>query len=122
LTLTPAMCGKFLGRAAHKPDNALQRGCERGLASLRRLYAYGLPAAPAHRLIMLLATFGICVATVWLYTIVPKGFFPPQETGIIRGITDAAQDIFFAAMTERQKAVEDVILADPAIDNLNSYV
>jgi hydrophobe/amphiphile efflux-1 (HAE1) family protein len=122
LTLTPAMCGKFLRRDEDRRDNAFQRVCERALAAMRRLYEYGLRAALAHRLIMLLATFAICGATVWLYRVVPKGFFPPQETGIIRGITDAAQDISFAAMTERQKAVEDVILADPAIDSMNSWV
>src|SRR5216683_3014141 len=122
LTLTPAMCGKFLSRDEGKPDNAFQRGCERALVAMRRLYEYGLRAALAHRLAMLLATFGICAATVWLYTVVPKGFFPPQETGIIRGITDAAQDISFAAMTDRQDAVQRVILADPAVDNMNSYV
>jgi hydrophobe/amphiphile efflux-1 (HAE1) family protein len=122
LTLTPAMCGKFLRRDESRPDNAFQRACERGLAAMRRLYEYGLRAALAHRLAMLLATLAICAATVWLYRIVPKGFFPPQETGIIRGITDAAQDISFAAMLDRQTAAEDVILADPAVDNLNSYV
>jgi hydrophobe/amphiphile efflux-1 (HAE1) family protein len=122
LTLTPAMCGKFLRRDEGRPANAFQRGCERALAAMRRLYEYGLRAALAHRLIMLLATFGICLATVWLYTVVPKGFFPPQQTGIIRGITDAAQDISFAAMTERQDAVQRLILADPAVDNMNSYV
>jgi hydrophobe/amphiphile efflux-1 (HAE1) family protein len=122
LTLTPAMCGKFLRRDEGRPDNAFQRGCERVLAAMRRLYEYGLRAALAHRLIMLLVTLAICIATVWLYRIVPKGFFPPQETGIIRGITDAAQDISFAAMTDRQDAVQNLILADPAVDNMNSYV
>src|SRR5258708_3654688 len=108
LTLTPAMCGRFLRRDEGRANNAFQRACERALAAMRRLYEYGLRAALAHRLAMLLATFAICAATIWLYRVVPKGFFPPQETGIIRGITDAAQDISFAAMTERQKALKDV--------------
>src|SRR5260221_6424368 len=122
LTLTPAMCGKVLRRDEDRPDHAFQRVCELALTAMLHLYEYGLRAALAHRLIMLLATFAICGATVWLYRVVPKGFFPPQETAIIRGITDAAQDISFAAMVDRQKAAEDVILADPAVDSLNSYV
>src|SRR5229473_205426 len=81
LTLTPAMCGKFLRREETRRDNAFQRGCERSLAAMRRLYEYGLRTALDNRPSMLLATFAICAATVWLYTIVPKGFFPPQETG-----------------------------------------
>src|SRR5216683_641703 len=95
LTRTPAMCGKFLSRDEGKPDNAFQRVCERALAAMRRLYEYGLRTALDNRPTMLLVTFAICVATVWLYTVIPKGFFPPQETGIIRGFTDAAQDISF---------------------------
>src|SRR5258708_11172772 len=122
LTLTPAMCGRFLRRDEGRGDNAFQRACEHALAAMRRLYEYGLRAALAHRLAMLLATLAICAATIWLYRVVPKGFFPPQETGIIRGITDAAQDISFAAITDRQDAVQRVILADPAVDNMNSYV
>ncbi len=122
LTLTPAMCGKFLRREETRRDNAFQRGCERSLAAMRRLYEYGLRTALDNRPSMLLVTFAICVATVWLYTVIPKGFFPPQETGIIRGFTDAAQDISFAAMSERQNAIQGVILADPAVDNMNSWV
>ncbi len=62
------------------------------------------------------------VATIYLYIIVPKGFFPVQDTGVILGITEAAQDISFPAMADRQEALAKVILADPAVESLSSFI
>ena len=60
--------------------------------------------------------------TVWLYIIIPKGFFPVQDTGLIQGISEAPQSISFAAMAERQKALAAVILKDPDVDSLSSFI
>ena len=60
--------------------------------------------------------------TVWLYIIVPKGFFPVQDTGVIQGISEAPQTISFPAMAERQQALAQVILKDPAVESLSSFI
>jgi multidrug efflux pump len=62
------------------------------------------------------------VLTIWLYVIVPKGFFPVQDTGVIQGISEAAQNISFTAMAERQQALAQVILKDPAVESLSSFI
>ena len=67
---------------------------------------------------MLSVTVIVIIVTVWLYTIVPKGFFPQQDTGQMMGSTEAAQDISFAAMTEKQTAVVDIVRSDPAVQTI----
>ena len=62
------------------------------------------------------------MTTVWLYIIVPKGFFPVQDTGVILGIAEAPQTISFTAMAERQQALAQVILQDPAVESLSSFI
>jgi multidrug efflux pump len=75
-----------------------------------------------HQGITLVVALGTLVTTVWLYLIVPKGFFPVQDTGVILGISEAPQSISFTAMADRQQALAQVILHDPAVESLSSFI
>ena len=125
LTLTPMICGRFI-RAAPAPPTGLagrvDRAIERALAAVQRGYARSLDWALLHRGFMLLLTLASVVLTVRLYTVVPKGFLPLQDTGLLMGSTVASPDVSFKAMTERQRAVVDVLLGDPAIASVGSTV
>ncbi len=125
LTLTPMICGRFTRGLAHAPRGLLgrlDRGIERLLRAWVRAYARTLDLALRWRRLMLLVTLLTVVLTVWLYTIVPKGFLPIEDTGLIQGSTLASPDISFKAMSERQQQVVDVLLADPAIASVGSTV
>ena len=75
-----------------------------------------------HQFITLMVMFGTIALTGYLYVIIPKGFFPQQDTGLIIGQSEAAQDISFQAMLERQQALQDAIMRDPAVDTVGSAV
>src|SRR2546423_6615050 len=75
-----------------------------------------------HRIATLVVAIATLVPTVWLYIIAPKGFFPVQDTGVILGISEAAQTASFGAMAERQQALAQVILQDPAVQSLSSFI
>src|SRR4029078_6658055 len=76
----------------------------------------------AHERATLLVSVGVLALTILLYVVVPKGFFPVQDTGAILGVSEAAQAISFAAMAERQRALARVILEDPAVESLSSFI
>ena len=124
LTLTPMMCGRFMG--PHRPPKGLwgrlDGAVDRALARMQSAYTGSLGWALRWRWAMLLLTLGITVATVELYRYVPKGFLPIQDIGILQGGTTASPDISFAAMAERQRRVVDVLLQDPAIDSVGSTI
>ncbi len=125
LTLTPMICGRFIQAAPLPPTGAwgrIDRAVERVLAAIQRGYARSLDWALLHRWFMLLLTLASIALTVRLYTAVPKGFLPLQDTGLLMGSTLASPDVSFKAMTERQRAVVDVLLADPAIAGVGSTV
>jgi hydrophobe/amphiphile efflux-1 (HAE1) family protein len=121
LTLTPMMCSRLL-----KPETAqhgrLYRLFERGFDGLLGLYGRGLNIVLRHQFITLMVMLGTIVLTGYLYVVIPKGFFPQQDTGMITGITEASQDISFPAMAERQQAVVDIVLQDPAVASVGSYI
>lgn len=122
LTLTPMMCARLLKDQSRKKHNRLYLAFERGFDALLALYARGLQVVLRHRfatLMVMLCTIGL---TGYLYVIIPKGFFPQQDTGQIVGVTEASQDISFPAMSERQQALVNVLLKDPAIQSVASYV
>ncbi len=75
-----------------------------------------------HQFVTLLIAIATLAGTIWLYIIVPKGFFPVQDTGVILGISEAPQTISFAAMSERQQTLAKVILRDPAVESLSSFI
>jgi len=126
LTLTPMMCA-LLMRDANPPNprtlwGRIDRVVDRGFTGAQNFYARTLGWALRWRRLMLFVTVATVGLTVWLYTVVPKGFFPTQDTGLIQGGTVASPDVSFAAMTERQRDVVDVLLTDPAIATVESTI
>ena len=116
LTLTPMMCARLLKPAA--PTKPEPDWVERLIGR----YARSLTWVLGHQTLTLLVAVATLALTVILYLAVPKGFFPVQDTGAIQGISEAPQSISFAAMSERQQALAKVILADPAVASLSSYI
>jgi hydrophobe/amphiphile efflux-1 (HAE1) family protein len=127
LTLTPMICAHYMKGDIHAPPRGriagrLDRTLERGFAAVQRFYAGTLGWALEHRVFMLLVTLATIVLTVKLYTVLPKGFLPLQDTGIVIGSTLASPDVSFQAMAEHQRAVVDVVLANPAVASVGSTV
>ncbi|MGZ5908668.1 MAG: efflux RND transporter permease subunit [Reyranella sp.] len=122
LTLTPMMCARLLKDEAHRQHGRLYRFFERGFDNLLSLYEHGLKIVLRHRFITLMVMLGTIALTGYLYVVIPKGFFPQQDTGQIVGITEAAEDISFPAMAQRQQALVDILLKDPAIDSVSNYI
>ncbi|AXI03146.1 MdtB/MuxB family multidrug efflux RND transporter permease subunit [Aquirhabdus parva] len=122
LTLTPMMCAKLL---RHVPEaeqgrfyHASGRFFDRVIARYGKMLTWVLDR---QGLTLIVATVTVLI-TVLLYVVVPKGFFPLQDTGVIQGISDATQSISFEGMAERQQALADVVLKDPAVDSLTSFI
>src|SRR5215470_4650816 len=123
LTLTPMLCARVLKEHddSKKPFFVL-RIFERMFESWLRGYEWTLDKVLARKAIMLLVTFATLGGTVYLYMIVPKGFFPEEDSGFLIGVTEAATDTSFEAMKERQLALADILRSDPAIEYINSTV
>ena len=122
LTLTPMLCGQFL----KVEDRSRRRGLidrlsERGFNAMHKFYERTLKWVLQHEYTMLIVTAAVIVATVYLYFVVPKGFFPQQDTGQMTGTTEAAQDISFEAMREKQEEVVKIVMADPAVQAVGSF-
>jgi hydrophobe/amphiphile efflux-1 (HAE1) family protein len=123
LTLTPMICGRYMRPPDPREQHGLVwRAIDRVLSGTQRFYARSLDWALAHRLFMLLLTVLTVVLTVRLYMTVPKGFLPLQDTGILVGSTQADTDVSFQTIEDRQRAVVDVLLADPAVASVASNV
>jgi hydrophobe/amphiphile efflux-1 (HAE1) family protein len=122
LTLTPMLCSRLLGHESKRGHSRLYRGLERGFDGLLAIYEAGLKVVMRWRFLTLLVTFGTIALTVYLYVIIPKGFFPQQDTGMIVGITEAGQDISFDAMSERTQAVINTVLKDPAVFSVGAAI
>jgi multidrug efflux pump len=125
LSLTPMICGRWM--RPHGPPRiralaAADRAIERLFAGLQRGYARSLGWSLRHGGVMLLAMLATIVVTVRLYGTVPKGFMPTQDTGLLQGSTVAAPDISFNGMEARQRAAVKVLLADPAVASVASYI
>ncbi len=121
LTLTPMMCSRLL-KPVSAEHGRLYRLSEHGFDGVLRLYEAGLKIVLRHRFITLMVMLGTIALTGCLYVAVPKGFFPQQDTGLIIGLAEAATDISYAAMAERQQAVIDAVLEDPAVDSIGSAI
>ena len=126
LTLTPMVCGRYMpdrdlaptGRIWGRVDRAVQAA----FVAAQHFYARTLGWALAHRVFMLLLNVLVIVLTIRLYGVVPKGFLPLEDTGMMLGSTLASPDISFQGIEERQRAVVDVLLADPAVASVGSNV
>ncbi|MBV8915901.1 MAG: efflux RND transporter permease subunit, partial [Acetobacteraceae bacterium] len=122
LTLTPMMASRFLTGEKEKKHGRVYRFVEGLFDGMLGFYRRTLDVALRFRFITLLVFLGVVAGTAGLFMVIPKGFFPSQDTGIIIAITDAAQDISFEAMERLQKQVNDVVLHDPAVAGLTSAV
>jgi HAE1 family hydrophobic/amphiphilic exporter-1 len=120
-TLTPMMCA-YLLKPESKEHGWLYRVSERGFDGLLNLYEAGLKIVLRHQFITLMVMFCTIALTGYLYVIIPKGFFPQQDTGLIIAQSEAAQDISYQAMLERQQALQDAIMRDPAVDTVGAAV
>ncbi|MBR1122815.1 efflux RND transporter permease subunit [Bradyrhizobium lablabi] len=120
-TLTPMMCA-YLLKPERQDHGWLYRLSERGFDGLLNLYEAGLRIVLRHRFATLMVMLGTIVFTGYLYVVIPKGFFPQQDTGLIIGQSEAAQDISFKAMAGRQQALVDAIMRDPAVESLGAAI
>ena len=121
LTLTPMMCSRLL-KPPVKTHGRLYMLFEHGFDGLLGIYERGLRVALRHRFTTLLVMLGTIGVTGYLYVVIPKGFFPQQDTGMIVGIAEAAQDISYPAMADRMQAAVKVLLKDPAIASVGSSI
>ncbi|KQQ55823.1 multidrug transporter [Pseudomonas sp. Leaf127] len=123
LTLTPMMCARLLKREPREEEQGrLYRASGAWIDWLIEAYSRKLQWVLNHQALTLLVAIATMALTVVLYLAVPKGFFPVQDTGVIQGISEAPQSVSFTAMSERQQALADIILKDPAVESLSSYI
>jgi multidrug efflux pump len=122
LTLTPMMCSRILRHQPAAQQGRLYRASEEFFNRTIAWYGRGVKFVLCHQTATLLVTVGTLVLTILLYYYVPKGFFPVQDTGVILGISEAPQSISFSAMSDRQQALAKVILKDPEVVSLSSFI
>jgi len=115
LTLTPMMAARFLAPQHEVSHGRFYEWTERGFDALLRLYERGLDMVLSHRFATLLAFLATLALSGYLFVIIPKGFFPQQDTGLITGTSEAAQDISFDAMQRYQEALGNIVANDPAV-------
>ncbi|MGB7617720.1 MAG: efflux RND transporter permease subunit, partial [Pseudolabrys sp.] len=125
LTLTPMLCARVLGshhNDGEKKQFFVLRLFERLFEGMLSTYQWTLDRVIAFKSIMLMITLGTFFATIALYVIVPKGFFPTEDTGYVIGITEGATDVSFPAISQLQRKVAEIVRADPAVAYVNSTV
>jgi len=122
LTLTPMMCARLLRHTRESEQGWFYRVSQRVFDRTIERYGRSLRWVLSHQTATLIVAVATLVLTVLLYILVPKGFFPIQDTGVIVGISEAPQSISFAAMAERQQELAEVLLKDPAVESLSSFI
>jgi len=122
LTLTPMMSAKLLKHTPATQQSWFYRKSEDFFEYVIAKYAIGVRWVLKHQTLTLLVTLGTFLLTVYLFWIVPKGFFPVQDTGVLLGITEAPQTVSFGAMSSRQQALARVILKDPDVESVSSFI
>ncbi len=122
LTLTPMMCSRLLKSTHGQKQSRFYVASENVFNGIIAFYGRTLKTVLKHQTATLLVAAGTLVLTIILYIIVPKGFFPVQDTGIIQGISEAGQAISFEAMAEKQQQLTHVILQDPAVESVSSFI
>jgi HAE1 family hydrophobic/amphiphilic exporter-1 len=121
LSLTPMLCSRFL-RPPTEEHNAFYRASEKALDQMRSGYAWALRGVMRHRFLTMAVAAGTLVATIYLATLVPKGFIPSQDLRQLDGSTEARQDISFDAMVEQQARAAAVVAADPNVEAFMSFM
>ena len=122
LTLTPMMCSRILQDKATAKQTRFYYWSEKVFNAIIAAYGRALTVILRHRFATLVVTISTFVATVLLFIVVPKGFFPVQDTGVILGISEAPQNVSFSAMSKLQQQIVDVVLKDPSVDNVSSFI
>jgi multidrug efflux pump len=122
LTLTPMMCARLLKPVHEEDHGALYRASEAAFDGVIRFYGFTLRWVLAHQGLTMAVAVATLVATISLYMIVPKGFFPVQDTGVILGISEASQETSFQEMAALQLELNRVIRDDPAVESLSSFI
>ncbi|HEY3971680.1 MAG TPA: multidrug efflux RND transporter permease subunit [Candidatus Sulfotelmatobacter sp.] len=121
LTTTPTMCAKFLRPSKSEKHNVFYRAGEWFFDGLLRVYSHALRWVLAHQPLTGVVTVGVAVLSIYLYTKVPTGFFPQQDTGRIQGTLIGAQDISFQSMSDKVKRYSGIVLKDPAVDTMAGF-
>ena len=122
LTLTPMMASRILRHNPAEQQGRFYQASERVFNGMINFYGRTLKFVLRYQTITLLIALGTLALTVFLYIIIPKGFFPVQDTGIIQGISQATPTIGSKAMAEKQQELANIILADPAVESLSSFI
>ncbi len=122
LTLTPMMCSRILKHNPEEQQGRLYQASERAFDSMIAFYGRTLKVVLRYQGLTLLVALATLVLTIFLYIVIPKGFFPVQDTGVIQGISQAPTSTSFAAMTNAQQELARVILKDPAVESLSSFI
>src|ERR1700674_1834645 len=122
LTLTPTMSSRILKHVPKEKQGRLYQASERAFERMIAFYGRTLKFVLQHQTLTLLVALTTLLLTIFLYIVIPKGFFPVQDTGVIQGISQAPQTISSKGMAEKQQELADVILADPAVESLSSFI
>ena len=122
LTLTPMMCSRLLKHDPEAQNKPFYKMSERAFQSVIDYYGRTLKWVLKHQVATLVVAVATLALTIILYIFVPKGFFPVQDTGIIQGISEATESISFPLMAQRQQQLSAIILKDPAVDSLSSFI
>ena len=122
LTLTPMMCSRILRHTPEEEQGRFFKASERVFKNVIAFYGRTLKFVLEYQTITLLIAAATLVLTVFLYIVIPKGFFPTQDTGVIQGISQAPATISFAAMEEKQQQLAAIVLQDPAVESLSSFI
>jgi multidrug efflux pump len=122
LTLTPMMCSKLLKHKSEAKQGRFYKASERAFNSVIAFYGRTLKWVLGWQVATLLVAAATLGFTIYLFFVIPKGFFPIQDTGVIQGVSEAAQSVSFPEMSRQQQQLSKVILQDPAVDNLSSFI
>src|SRR5882724_6466374 len=122
LTLTPMMCSKLLKHRPESDQSRFYRASERAFENVIAFYGRTLKWVLGWQTMTLLVAVATLALTILLFIYIPKGFFPVQDTGVIQGVSEAAQTVSFAEMARAQQQLVQVILHDPAVDSLSSFI
>ena len=122
LTLTPMMCAQILRHRAEEQQTRFYRASEHAFHRMIAFYGRTLKFVLRHQGVALLVAVATLALTIYLYISIPKGFFPVQDTGVIQGISQAPESVSFPAMSRKQQELAKVILQDPAVESISSFI
>jgi multidrug efflux pump len=122
LTLTPMMCARILRRQDKEKQGKVYKATERAFAAMVAFYGRTLKFVLGYQTVALLVAVATLVLTICLYAVIPKSFFPVQDTGVIQGISQAPASISSQAMAEKQQELTKVVLGDPAVASVSSFI